>query len=117
MRTAATPNSVTIGGWAALEPLRLPTVLAAFHGHWGAAGGVAIELLCDHRIRDHLDIDVEILRGDAAHRGRLTAWTPRLPLAGHQPLGRPRPRHPWTARFLLAATTSPINGARRWAYR
>lgn len=129
--TPGKPGSVTLGRWAALEPSRLPTVLAAFGAPWWVTGGVAIELFCGHRIRDNLDIDVEILRGDAAHlhaalpgwelhsahRGRLTAWTPDLPLQANSLWARPDPDAPWAVQFLLAATTSTINGIRRWAYR
>lgn len=114
-----------------MEPSRLPTVLAAFDGPWWVAGGVAIELFCGHWIRDHLDIDVEILRGDAArlhaalpgwelhaaHRGRLSAWTPELPLHANSLWARPGPGAPWAVQFLLAAATNTSNGAQRWAYR
>ncbi|HKW48535.1 MAG TPA: hypothetical protein VJN70_13895, partial [Gemmatimonadaceae bacterium] len=47
-----------------------------FQAPWGVAGGWAIELLVNQRLRRHADIDVAILR---AHQSRL--WTDLEPNA------------------------------------
>lgn len=61
-------------------------------------GGKAIELFCGHQVRDHLDLDIEILRSDAtrlgtAHRQPRTAQAlGTKPAAdGQHPVGPTRP--------------------------
>lgn len=81
MRTATTP--------ADIAPL-----FATWDRPWGFAGGWSIDLALDTVTRDHEDVDVAVLRGDAdaihellsgwelftAHDGELTRWLVDQPL-------------------------------------
>jgi hypothetical protein len=114
--------------WEPPDAVELPALLARFARPWWVAGGVAIELFCGVRFREHGDLDVEILRPDAAElvaalpgwelhdavRGSgLIRWQPGAPLLGNSLWARPGPDRPWAVQFMLAHTEGP----NRWVYR
>lgn len=85
---------------------------------WWVAGGFAIELAVGRRVRDHGDIDVQLLRRDqlAVQRalpdwswwavdppGRLRPWAPgeTLPARVHDIWCRPAPAEPWRIQIML----------------
>jgi hypothetical protein len=85
---------------------------------WWVAGGFAIELAVGHRIRDHGDIDVLLLRRDqlavqqalpdwkwwaADPPGSLRPWTSGEPLSEsvHDIWCQPGPGEPWCIQIML----------------
>jgi hypothetical protein len=89
---------------------------------------VAVELFCGLRFRDHGDLDVEVLRADAARlaaalpgwelqdtprAGELVRWRGAAPPAGNSLWARPGPDRAWAVQFMLAHTAAPD----RWVYR
>ncbi len=107
-----------LGMWA---PVSLNEVSARFVGvktPWWVAGGLAIELAVGHRIRNHDDIDVLLLRRDqltvqqvlpdwqwwaADPPGSLRPWIPgkELPAEVHDIWCQPGPGAPWQIQFML----------------
>ena len=86
--------------------------------HWWIAGGYAIELAVGHRVRDHSDIDVMMLREDQLRLhdalrswehwavdppGVLRPWEPAevLPPTVHDIWCRPGPDEPWRIQVML----------------
>lgn len=104
--------------WA---PASLGEVAARFsrlETPWWVAGGLAIELAVGHRVRDHADIDVMVLRRDrlAVQRalpdwlwwaadppGSLRPWSPgeELPARVHDIWCQPGPGEPWRIQIML----------------
>lgn len=85
---------------------------------WWVAGGLAIELAVGHRIRDHGDVDVLLLRRDqlaiqqalpdwewwaADPPGSLRPWASDevLPQSVHDIWCRPGPGEPWRIQIML----------------
>jgi hypothetical protein len=102
--------------------------LTRFARPWWVAGGVAVELFCATGFRGHGDLDVEILRTDAAELaaalpgwelhdtpggGELVRWPGDAPPVGNSLWSRPGPDRPWAVQFMLAHTAGPD----RWVYR
>jgi hypothetical protein len=103
------------------EPASVTEVAALFSRcptHWWIAGGRALELAAGHRLREHADIDVLLLRRDqlSAQRtltgwewwaadppGSLRPWTPgeTLPRAVHDIWCRPSGDQPWRIQLML----------------
>jgi hypothetical protein len=89
---------------------------------------VAVELFCGPPFRGHGDLDVEVLRPDAAELaaalpgwelhdatggGGLARWRGDAPPVGNSLWSRPGPDRPWAVQFMLAHTAGPD----RWVYR
>lgn len=113
--------------WAPPEVAELPALPAGLARPWRVAGGVAVELFCAVRFREHGDLDVEVLRADAAALaaalpgwelhdavggGELTRWQPtststtpcrgwaRRRCAGwRRPVATAHPGSPWLPRL------------------
>lgn len=113
------------------EPLDLDEVVALLEGfpaRWWIAGGRALELFLGRSLREHGDIDVEVLRDDQraikqhlrgwdiqiAHGGKLEPWPEgqpvELPRSGLW--ARSTPDGPWQIQFLLAE-----HDGETWRYR
>jgi hypothetical protein len=103
------------------EPLGLEEAAAlmdGFPGRWWVASGWAIELHVGRPIREHSDVDIQVLRRDqalirtqlagwdvqVAHGGTLERWPDgvelELPRSGLW--ARSDPEGPWQVQFLLA---------------
>ena len=72
-----------LGPW---KPLGLPNVVTIFEAwprRWWISGGLALELHMGHPLRTHEDIDVGVLRTDAARlRTVLAGWDIQVAAAG-----------------------------------
>jgi hypothetical protein len=117
-----------LGPWSPAPPGAAADALAAFERPWWIAGGVAIELFAGRRIREHRDLDVEILRRDQfelrralsdwdlriARRGRLSRWEEgsAVPEDANDIWCRDDVDGPWRFEVVLAASDGG-----RWVYR
>jgi hypothetical protein len=117
------------GRWEPATPAQVASLFSAMPCQWWIAGGYAIELAVGHRVRDHGDIDVMMLRQDQLHvhdalrgwecwaadpPGVLRPWPPAevLPSAVHDIWCRPQPDKPWRIQVML----DEANGA-EWVSR
>lgn len=106
------------GRWEPATPAQVASLFSAMPCPWWVAGGYAIELAVGHRIRDHGDIDVMMLRPDQRHLhgalrgwecwavdppGVLRPWEPVevLPPAVHDIWCRPGPDESWRIQVML----------------
>jgi hypothetical protein len=113
-----TRNDTPLGPWEPAPPHEVVAIFAGFIGPWWIAGGYAIELAVGHRIRDHADIDVVVLRSDqlfvqqvlvgwdlfaADPPGTLRPWRPleTLPASVQDVWCRPNPASPWRIQVML----------------
>ena len=55
---------MTLGPWTPMHRANVAALFSRFPERWWIAGGHAIELACGRPIRDHVDIDVLVLRRD-----------------------------------------------------
>lgn len=63
------------GAWKPATPAQVASLFSAVTCRWSVADGYAIELAVGHRIRDHGDINVMMLRPDQLHlHGALRGW-------------------------------------------
>jgi hypothetical protein len=70
-------NDVTPGpgDWDPLSPQEAASLFATYSGHWQIAGGWAIDMFLGAKTRHHADIDIQVLRENAAHLHRaLPGW-------------------------------------------
>ncbi|MEV5711851.1 amino acid transporter [Actinoallomurus sp. NPDC052274] len=109
------------GRWEPVTPAQVASLFSAMPCPWWVAGGYAIELAVGHRVRDHGDIDVILLRPDQLHLhgalrgwecwaveppGVLRPWGPAevLPPTVHDIWCRPGPGEPWRIQVMLDET-------------
>jgi hypothetical protein len=109
------------GRWEPATPTQVASLFAAMPCRWWIAGGYAIELAVGHRVRDHGDIDVMMLRPDQLHlHGALRGWecwaadppgvlrpweaAEILPRPVHDIWCRPGPDRPWRVQVMLDET-------------
>ncbi|MER5685167.1 amino acid transporter [Streptomyces sp. NPDC002205] len=107
--------------WGPWDPAPLAEVARRFaplRTPWWIAGGYAVELAVGHAFREHVDIDVTLLRRDqltaqqvlagwewwaADPPGTLRPWLPGeiLPHGVHDIWCRPGPDEPWRIQLML----------------
>jgi hypothetical protein len=126
--SSSSEEPADLGRWSPVSPQEAAAALSGFRRPWWIAGGVAIELFVGRRIRDHGDLDVEVLRIDQAElhgalsdwdlriasRGRLTRWLEGAAVPGeaNDIWCRDDPEGPWRFEIVLAASDG-----HRWLYR
>ncbi|MGI8311792.1 nucleotidyltransferase domain-containing protein [Saccharopolyspora hattusasensis] len=113
-----TPTCMPWGAWDSATPAEVASLFGSLHVPWWLAGGYAIELALERRLREHADIDVLLLRRDqlavqdalagwewwaADPPGRLRPWRPgeRLPDGVHDIWCRPGADEPWRIQVML----------------
>jgi hypothetical protein len=107
-----------LGPWQPASVTEVAAIFSAFEAPWWVAGGRAIELAVGKQLRDHVDIDVLILRRDHDNvqhvlpdwqwwasdpPGRLRPWErgERLPVGVHDVWCRPAGAEPWRIQVML----------------
>jgi hypothetical protein len=114
--------------WQPLQPDEVQELLKDLPAPWWIAGGWAIDLFLGRQTRDHLDIDVLILRRDGlALREYLSGWDLHkaqqpglkpwaageyLPVGVNDVWARRDPSSPWVVEFMLMGTDND-----HWVYR
>ncbi|MQA85546.1 MAG: amino acid transporter [Streptosporangiales bacterium] len=107
-----------VGPWEPASPPEVAAIFAGCQAPWWIAGGYAIQLAVGRTVREHTDIDVQVLRRDqltvqqalpdwqwhaAAPPGSLRPWRPgeRLEAGVHHIWCRPGPGQPWRIQIML----------------
>jgi len=118
MMAGMAPSPIRLGSWKPATPTEVAEIFSGCQAQWWIAGGYAIELAIGRPIRDHVDIDVLMLRRDqlavqqalpgwqwqaADPPGSLRPWQPgeRLPVGVHDIWCRPGPGKPWRIQVML----------------
>jgi RimJ/RimL family protein N-acetyltransferase len=121
--------SMAPGTWRPLPAGEVTSLFAGTGFLWWIAGGWAIDLYVGHQTREHLDIDVGVLRRDqlAVQRtlsgwdlwaadppGQVRPWQPgeELPLHVHDIWCRRDPQGSWEMQLMLNESSGD-----RWVYR
>ncbi|GAA1924314.1 hypothetical protein GCM10009837_57040 [Streptomyces durmitorensis] len=113
------------GPWEPATPGEVSALFAHLRVPWWIAGGYAVELAVGHAFREHVDIDVSLLRRDqltvqevlpswewwaADPPGTLRPWLPGevLPSGVHDIWCRPDEGEPWRIQFMLEEPEGPV---------
>ncbi|GAA3870344.1 hypothetical protein GCM10022243_39660 [Saccharothrix violaceirubra] len=113
------PTHTPWGTWDPITPTEVAGLFAGVGFPWWVAGGYAVELAVGRPVREHVDLDVLLLRRDhlaiqdvlagwewwaADPPGVLRPWRPgeRLPVDVHDIWCRPDADQPWRVQFMLA---------------
>ena len=103
------------GPWVPIDPVEVRRVLTGFDRPWWIAGGWALDMALGRTTREHVDVDVELLRRDQlavqAHLrrdwelhvadGGLAPWAPDEPTDAHDIWCRPHGSPSWAFQLMF----------------